>query len=247
MKAAVYTCITGGYDTVKVPVNVDSRIDYHLFTDEPARGLAPWQVHTLDCPGIPAVHRNRFAKMQPHRVPQLRRYDITLYVDGSIRIIGDVYEFLERCWRDEKPLYLYEHPLRRCVYEEARVCAIIGFDSVFNVARQMRRYRRAGFPAQAGLYEANVLVRRTTEQVAKMMEMWWGEYYAGVRRDQLSLTYASWRTGVAVTSLGQSDPRFDHRYFELTTHKVQRRLIRTLAWNWINSIAMRLIPGLARF
>jgi hypothetical protein len=247
MRAAVYTCITGGYDTIKAPAHADARIDYHLFTDDIDHPEPPWQVHRLDLPDVPAFHYNRFVKMHPHQFSELADYDITVYVDGSIRIVGDVFELVERCWRDQNLLFAYEHSLRKCVYEEARVCAIIGHASVFTIARQMRRYRSEGFPAQAGLFEANVLVRKVSPQVEKAMMVWWNEYHRGARRDQLSLTYASWRSGVPIVSLGPSDPRIAHRYFELTPHRTLRKPIQTLAWNCVNSVAMRMVPALARF
>jgi hypothetical protein len=247
MRVAVYTCVTGGYDTIKVPNQADPRIDYHLFTDTSGHFAAPWQPHLLELRHLNAVEQNRFVKMHPHKLPELGGYDITVYVDGSIRIVGDVFELIERCWSDGGYLHIYEHPFRRCVYDEAHECALIGHASISALARQMRRYRSAGFPERAGLFEANVLVRRPSPVLERAMEIWWDEYRAGVRRDQLSFTYAAWRSGLTIASLGSSDPRYGHRYFELLPHKAVRQPMPTLLRGWINRAAIRMAPQLARF
>jgi len=51
-------------------------------------------------------------------------------------------------------------------------------------------------------------------ELERFMERWWAEYRTGVKRDQLSFTYVSWKEGVGIGSLGRSDPRFLHRIFQ---------------------------------
>ena len=242
MKVAVYTCVTGGYDTVKPPRHVDPRLDYLCFTDRPDAVPSPWQPCAAALLHLDAKDSNRFFKMHPHLVPQLSVYDATVYVDGSIALIGDVHEFVEACMASPAEIFLYDHPFRDCAYDEAWACAQFGHDDVLTIANQMRRYRRAGFPAHAGLCECCVIVRRRSDAVARMMEQWWIEYRRGAKRDQLALSYVAWHNGIRLQSLGTSDPRYGHRYFELFPHRTTTAPLRVKLRTLFNRCLMKLLP-----
>lgn len=235
MKVAVYTCITAGYDQLVRPAQPCSALDFHCFTDGSVHAVAPWRMHLLDAVRDPKS-LNRHVKMLPHRYDELAEYDLTIYVDGSVRVIGDMNEFANECLRAPAELQLFDHPFRSCAYEEARVCASVGHAPTADIESQMDIYRAAGFPEGQGLFEANVIVRRPTAAVGRTMELWWEEFEStGSKRDQLSLTYAAWVTGVSIESLGPSDPRFGHRYFRLDGHRPSiRRRLQAAATKWRN-------------
>jgi hypothetical protein len=218
VRAAVFTCITGGYDPLRPPCHIDPRIDYWCFSDRPLSVNGPWRGVPVDQLKFGAKDTNRFVKMHPHQLPELRDYDFTIYVDGTIEIIGPVYELVQDCASRTGEIFLYDHPVRDCIYDEAIACAGLGHDNVLTIAAQMRGYRRAGYPSHAGLTEAGVMVRRKSPLVDRLMEGWWEEYRRGAPRDQLSLGFVAWRQGMTLQSLGPSDPRFGQRYFQLHPH-----------------------------
>ena len=74
-----------------------------------------------------------------------------------------------------------------------------------------------------------------------MMERWWAEYRAGVRRDQLSFTYVAWKEGIRIGSLGRSDPRFSHRIFRFERHLMRREFMPPLRRR-INRLLSRTVP-----
>jgi hypothetical protein len=160
--------------------------------------------------------------MHPHKV--LGEYDVSLYIDGSIRVVGDVHELILNSFGSLASVYMYEHPARRCVYREAEIVSSISHDWIWNIAKQMRRYRREGFPTDYGLFEANVIIRRHDDAMERLMTKWWDEYLRGVRRDQLSLTYCAWKESVEIRSLGLSDARFTNRYFSFREHPRKRSI-----------------------
>jgi hypothetical protein len=69
------------------------------------------------------------------------------------------------------------------------------------VNAQMARYRAAGYLAHHGLYENGVLMRRNTPALKEFEELWWREYSNGSVRDQLSMMYCAWATGISVAPI----------------------------------------------
>ena len=53
-----------------------------------------------------------------------------------------------------------------------------------------------GYPANAGLSECCVLLRRHTDAIKDFNEAWWEEIRRGSRRDQLSFDYVARRCGL---------------------------------------------------
>jgi hypothetical protein len=218
MKIALYTCVTGGYDPVRTPQFVDSRLDYYCFTDQPNSVPIPWIGKSIELPHLLPKDQNRYIKMHPHQFPPLSDYDLTVYVDGSILVVGDIFALCEVVFAREGDIFMYEHPGRSCIYSEAAACSHYSHDWVWTISRQMHRYRSEGYPQGNGLFEAGVIFRRDTPAVRRLMDMWWVEYDAGTHRDQLSLPYAAWKSGVVVASLGRSDHRFEQQYFKFIDH-----------------------------
>ncbi len=235
-RSVVYTCITGGYDPIRPPERVDPSLDYLCFTDAD-HCPAPWRRLTIPVHGLDALDQNRYVKMHPHRIEALAKYDLSMYVDGSIAIIGDPLDLIRQVETRDEQIFAYEHPDRNCLFDEGLACALGGLGWIWQIDRQLARYRAEGFPARLGLFEASVLVRRRSPELERFMERWWAEYRTGVKRDQLSFTYVAWKEGVRIGSLGRSDPRFLHRIFRLEPHTdrpgigppLRRRINRLLA------------------
>jgi hypothetical protein len=222
IKIAVYTCITQGYDSLKIPLSVDERLAYFCYTDTPQSVMPPWKFLPINLKGISPKDQNRYIKMHPHEF--LPDYDITVYVDGSIQIVGDLHTLICTSMGSPEDVFFYQHPQRNCVFAEAAACAYYSHDWLWNIASQMRRYSREGYPVDNGLFEAGVIVGKNTAKLRLLMNTWWCEYRSGAKRDQLSLPFVAWRLGISLGSLGESDPRFGHRYFRFINHPIQRSL-----------------------
>ncbi len=233
MKIVVYTCITKGYDTLKIPSVTDDRIRYFCFTDTPEIVSPPWELQSLPLDWLDAKGKNRYVKMFPSQY--LENHDLSIYLDGSIGIVGDLSVLIEEVLARPEEIFLYSHPQRNCIYSEAAACAHFSHDWIWTIAKQMRRYMEFGFPVNSGLFEAGVLIRKNTSQIEKLMDAWWREYSAGAKRDQLSLPFVAWRTGTALGSLGISDPRFTHRYFRFVNHP-SRRELKVILRKYINRL-----------
>ncbi|MBT1070967.1 glycosyltransferase domain-containing protein [Pelotalea chapellei] len=216
LKIAVYTCITQGYDSLKVPFSVDKRISYFCFTDSPQSVLPPWQFIPIALKELSPKDQNRYIKMHPHHF--LQGYDVTVYIDGNIQVVGDLFQLVCKSIHSSGDIFVYQHPNRNCIYAEGAACSHIAHERIWNIAKQMRRYHKKGYPINNGLFEANVIIRKNTDRMRHFMNEWWNEYCLGAKRDQLSLPFVAWLLQITVESLGESDPRFKNNVFRRFTH-----------------------------
>ncbi|MCC7422019.1 MAG: DUF616 domain-containing protein [Planctomycetaceae bacterium] len=188
----VYTAIFGRRDRLLAPTFRHPEVKHLCFTDDPANVADG--VETVHIPSWEEWTPNRQAKWFKLHPPT----DDTLWIDGSYRLIGDprpVFESVDA-------LGLGKHPWRDCTYTEARECRRHRLDDIATIEMQMDAYRSEGFPERWGLWEGGLIFRRMAElSVRQWQTLWWREICAGSRRDQLSLPYSLWRTGVKVTTL----------------------------------------------
>lgn len=226
MKLAVYTVNTGRYDTVVAPVRENAQVDFLCFADRPSCVPAPWRALLTPRLGLGSRELSRFVKLHPHRLAELDGYDATLYIDGSIAIVGDVAEFASTHLSRPGDIFMFEHPFRSSLYAEAMSIAEHGQEWIWDLARQLRAYHGQGFPDDRGLLVGGVILRRSTRSWVPLMEEWWQEYLRRTKRDQLGLVYAAWRTGTPITSLGQADPFLAQQYFRVRRHRRSSRSAR---------------------
>ncbi|MBA0205337.1 glycosyltransferase domain-containing protein [Pectobacterium aroidearum] len=234
VKTVVYTIITGGYDNIeKIGTGINlSNIDFYCISEKPINAPEPWKNIVLPPSSLKYADLNRFYKMQPHLL--FPNYDISIYVDGNISIIGDISLLIESFINKESLFSAYNHPVRTNVYEEALACAQIGYGNALKIFRQVNRYKKAGFSGN-GMIEANILIRKhNNESIKNAMRDWWDEYSFGIKRDQLSLLYCCWRNSIHIFTLGESDARFVNNFFSYKEHHSRRK--NTLIQKVINKI-----------
>ena len=216
-RIAVYTAITGRYDTLRKPSVTTPGVSYFCFTDEP-RWLSfindtGWTILAL--PGgrdLDPVRKARWAKILCHRIPQLAAFDYSVWIDGNLDVTGDLQSLVESLCG--ATLTGFRHPFRDCLYEEGRACILEEKDDPGTIRRQLARYRSEGYPAHHGLTETNVLIRKhRAPEVITLMEAWWSEVSHHSKRDQLSFCYAAWRTGVRYETLGNTNARGRSKFF----------------------------------
>jgi len=75
----------------------------------------PNEIKTLDNTRI-----NRYIKTHPHLL--FPEYETSIYIDGSIKIIGDIDKFIQTCELNNYNIVIPKHPDRICLYKEAKVC-----------------------------------------------------------------------------------------------------------------------------
>lgn len=189
MKIAVYTCIIDGYDTLKEVVKPEPGIAYICFSNTKLKSKT-WEVRRIGNPlGLDSSRLSRYPKIMPHLF--LPEYNVSIYVDGSVRVLGGIHEFTRTALGDYN-FCACKHPSRDCIYREATVVKKLK-DSRDIVEAQMAKYQSEGMPAEYGLIAGGLLIRRHNDPVVmRISAQWWEEVMVHSKRDQLSLPYVAW-------------------------------------------------------
>jgi len=218
----VYTAIAGNYDTLQEqPESVRlPGVEFCAFLDQPISSLT-WTVKAGAVSYSSSRLNAKFHKILSHKA--FSKGEITMWVDGSItlRATTSVPSLVERLLQNTD-IAVFQHPRRYCLYQEAIHCIHHRLD-VSNVIReQVYRYTQEGYPANHGLAECTVILRRDTRQVREFNELWWDEIQRGSVRDQISFPYVVWRTGIKVSYF----PGYlgDREFFLRQPHARSRRL-----------------------
>lgn len=230
MKSVVYTSVFGRYDWVFPPLQIEADISYILFTDDPVLHVQGWKTIVIEAGRFrDARTANRYYKMLAHR--EFPDVDCSLYIDGNIRLLGKTSRVIEDFMSSGSCLGLFRHPRRSSVREEAESCVVTGkINDTSALDRELSLYREQGFLDDVGLAECTVNLKNHRHAgLAEAMELWWSLFERFGTRDQISLPYVIWRTGVPCTYQPFSfrDP---NPYFGFYTHRGDKRAPRHYAY-----------------
>ena len=146
MPTALYTVITGFYDSIKQPLVVEDGVDYYLFTNNPhINDAGVWKV--VQIPSEEWSDRterennillSRKVKMLPHQyLPQ--GYELSIYIDADMLIKRPLTELLEDL-NKETLLAACRHGYFASVREEINDLINKGMVNVHQVEQQWQRY-----------------------------------------------------------------------------------------------------------
>jgi len=192
LRICVYTAAFGDYDDVQPPGQQPAGIDFICFTDRP-RAIPGWEVRTVD-PGVghPAA-QSRAVKILPHRY--LGDYDASLYIDANIALVDPT--SLIRRWFAGKPFVAWRHPTRSDVYDECEAILANLRSEPRTIIAQRIFFAADKLPRHTGLIAGGVLWRDHRDgEVRRLMELWWDQLRRFGKRDQPSLGYLMWKTGI---------------------------------------------------
>ncbi len=196
-KCAVYTVITGGYEELNDPQIIDPEWDYYCFTDDPGIFTSDvWKIIKLDdVIKNDLIRTQRYAKTHPFIL--LPEYDYTIYIDGSLTIIGDMREYINTYSRGCSML-CFPHPSRQKLEDEVNAIKMLRYHQDPTVRgifdEQVEFYRSEGYNDNLPLIGSGCLIRSNhDEKLIKVMEDWWHEIKSRGHRDQLSIGYVCWK------------------------------------------------------
>ncbi|MEO1554815.1 MAG: glycosyltransferase domain-containing protein [Pseudomonadota bacterium] len=216
-KICVYTTLFGDIDDLSPILNPVPGVDYLCFTDRPI-DVAGWRtVQVLGETGDNNLNAKIF-KIQPHRY--LHDYTHSLYVDANTVVLGRLQELIDLC-RAGGDFVMWQHPLRMDVYSEANTIVAHRRHSPGKILDQVACYAEDGLPSDTGMFEASFIWRRHSAPIMQdLMAQWWGHICRFSKRDQLSLAYLVWKTGIrpALLSPALGTSR-DNVYFFKAPHK----------------------------
>jgi hypothetical protein len=187
----VYTAISGNYDELYTPKDVNDNWDYICFTDNDDLTSDFWEIKKMEEFNLDKVRMNRVYKILPHLF--LPEYDYSLYIDGNFRITGDIEKFITR-FSKTNPMMCFIHPERNSIYEEAEAVLKLGKDSEKYVRTQINKYKYEGYPKDNKLIAGGILFRNHNDpSIINLMNAWWKEIELFSYRDQLSFNYVCWK------------------------------------------------------
>ena len=210
MRKVIYTVNVGGYDKLRAAPRF-SGWETVLFSDVPPSGLRRvfgargWRVLPLERgDGETPVLASRRPKLLPHHF--LQDYDYSLYVDANIVFLADPSCLLEAL---DWPFFAAAlHPYRTTPFAEVEACIAQKKAPADVLEAQAAAYRAAGFPEEAPLLENNVLLRRHNDpQAIALGEAWWEAFLQFPYRDQISLPFAAYRSGIMPIPFSQEQKR----------------------------------------
>lgn len=159
-------------------INIDSVIPYNGLTDK---------------------EKNRYCKT--HGFSIFREYSYSIYVDGSLSIVGRVSELIHKIGK--YGLAFYSHPYAKDPYMEAlsqTLCSRITRDEANST---INNFALAGLPRRCGCVEGGVVIVDNRNRKAKdILDSWFKEYMKGeAKRDQLYLPYVLYKKQIDIRDL----------------------------------------------
>lgn len=203
-RIAVYTCITGGYDSAPTIYVFPDNVDYFIFTDsETYDSNLGWKNREIPnhIKEYSNVVINRYLKMHPHIL--FPDYKYSVYVDGNVSIYTDVTEFINKISDHGCGIAIHTHDVRDCVYDEIAATYAGRRENPERLKMHEKYLVNEKMPAHYGLLQCNVIARTHNNDKCKLiMEEWWEEYMKYSKRDQISLPHVLFKNGVSINEVG---------------------------------------------
>ncbi|MEA2839179.1 MAG: hypothetical protein QOF41_509 [Methylobacteriaceae bacterium] len=187
----VYTCLFGHSEIFNDYRFDDEEVDFICFTDDRELKSSNWHICFAENKLLDPARLSKSFKHLPHRC--LPEYDQSLYIDNTVRLVrppSTIFSLLEETQRS---LFMFRHPDRDCVYDEAEVVSSLRFDDPNRVSAQMRFYESLGYPSHNGLNKTFFLLRDHGDgELRKVNEAWHSQVLCHSKRDQLSWNVCAW-------------------------------------------------------
>jgi hypothetical protein len=214
-KVVIYSSLFGNYEQIRELQVEYKDIDYFMFTDNPNLKSDHWKINVIEDSLQNPRRTSRLPKILPHKY--LPNHDISIYMDANFQLLtDDIYQMIEQCL-DGNDLALSKHKRRNCLYKELEHCVKVQKEKREIADRIKDKYLKNGFPSNWGLYLNGFIIRRNTDQIKQLNEMWWSEYSSGSERDQCSLMYCLWKLGIPVNPI-DNKPEKEKRYYRIFRH-----------------------------
>gem|GEM_PF-3613177 len=225
MRKALYTIITGNYDTLMQPQVITPGWEYHVYTDNPDRITAQggiWQVFPLPKEENSTLQQRQLKTICPIKAEQGKLLR-TIYIDGNQTIIGNLDEFVQATGHQWGGYTTKQHPGRNCAYDEAAACIELGKDTAESVNKTVAMLKQQKFPKNAGLSETGIMIRDYNDpsgsgKLSRAMQKWEKLIRLNSHRDQLTHSFVLYKHPT-VQHMRSNDDIFK-QYFKQQPHTV---------------------------
>lgn len=195
----VYTSICGGYDNLQENQFRSDNADYVAFLDKEYRSNT-WDIKKVFTQFMDPSRQAKIYKVLPWLYMDS---EYSIWMDGGVSLQISPSMLIEQYLKDAD-IALFKHHSRDDIYEEYAADPPHlhrKLEPEYLYRMQIERYAKEGFPRHSGLYECTVIIRRHTEAVKRLCEMWWSEISAYTVCDQHSFMYCVTKQNIKVNIL----------------------------------------------
>ena len=185
-KKCIFTVLVGDYDNLKEPEVITPGWDYICITDNPALSSQNWSIILVENKkNLDMVRFSREYKILNHLVDS--NYDISIYIDANVRILGNLNQFLNISFNKKIDLAILYHPYHLGIKDEFEACLRRQLDNEEVIKRQQKKYEKENYRDHLNQVNNRLIIRRCNNlKVKYLMEDWWDEVNNFSFRDQLS-------------------------------------------------------------
>ena len=194
MELVVYTTVFGRTKPLNEP-RTESQARFVCFTDQPLQSER-WEIVRVEPLAAPNRESRRYKHLSHWALPDA---DASLWIDSNFALRVDPAVIAER---HPDPITTFHHPERTRISTEAQ--AIIRHAKAIPeaVLAQLAAYQADGFDTDADpqqrLSAGGFILRRHGEQVRRFNDFWHHQAQTWTLRDQMSIDYSAWKTGVRI-------------------------------------------------
>lgn len=194
MELVVYTTVFGRTKPLNEP-RVDSGARFVCFTDQPLESPR-WEIVRVEPLEAPNRESRRYKQLSHAMFPDA---DATLWIDSNFVLRVDPARIAQE---HPHPVVTFHHPQRSRISDEAQAIIAHGKAVPETVLAQLAAYRADGFDTDANpqrrLSAGGFILRRHGEDVRRFNEFWHRQVQAWTLRDQMSIDYSAWKTGIRI-------------------------------------------------
>jgi hypothetical protein len=185
-KYLIYTIVTNNYDKVPKP-KIYQGFDYWLFTDDPYLEVQGYETKVLPKSSNP-IKQQRQVKILSHEYT--KGYSLSIYHDANIELTNNPLQLISQFFKGG--MLTTTHAQRSTIKEEAKRIVELNKDTQQSVDFTMQGL--SDYPDNLGLWETGIMIR--DKSVAELERVWFELLNQYSHRDQLTLPYAAWKTGI---------------------------------------------------
>jgi len=159
--------------------------DFVCFADDDTLRSDFWTIVQVPKSLLDPHRRSKGFKHRPHLL--FPDHEQSLYIDNTVRLVKQPEAFFKLLDQSDAPMWMFVHPWRHCIYDEAEAVKEAHLDDPGVVDIQMTHYRKLGYPKNNGLNATTVMLRRHHDpSLIIAMNDWHDQVLRFSKRDQLS-------------------------------------------------------------
>ena len=202
MKKAIYSVITNGYDRLPDAPKYNGW-DAIMFIDETPDNDRGWEIRVIGKSEKPVLQSREYKILSHVHLPE---YDLVCYIDANQTMLQAPVEY---------PIRFY-HPKRQDIFQEGAQIIKNGRFPAKDINEQLDYYKRKRYQDQ-GLYLNGFSVRdNRDERISHLHDVWYEETARFTPRDQLSLPFAIYLTGIKLPD--PKGPRIKESFAVVNRH-----------------------------